>query len=476
MEFGLWSILPPIIAILLAIRTKQVFISLFVGILMGELLINDFKVFTALIASLDGIVAVFKEGWITKTVMFSFLVGGIITLIQASGGVEGFVKYLTVKTTTIKSRKGAMFLAYILGIVIFIESSITILTSGTVARPLTDKFKVSREKLAYICDSTSAPVCTLIPLNAWGATLIGLITVQVSNGVISGNPTNILIKSIPYQFYSIVAVLAVFYYISTGKDWGPMKKAEQRVLKTGRIMREGANPVVSMEATEVSKKEGVKADKWNMLLPLLVLIAMMPIGLYITGSGNIFNGSGSTSVFWAVLTSLTFTSIYYKIKKVMTFKDFMDYVYKGIGAMVPVVTILIFSFAIGNVITNLGTGEYMASLVEGKVSGSIGPSIIFTIGCIMAFSTGTSWGTFAIMMPIAIQMAVAMDANLYASIGAVVSGAIMGDHCSPISDTTILSSMASASDHIDHVKTQAPYALLNSAIALILYLVVGYIG
>lgn len=476
MEYGILTIIPPLIAILLAIRSKQVFISLFAGIFVAELIMAKWSIIGALNSSLNGIVNIFTEGWITKTIIFSFLVGAIITLIQSSGGVAGFVDYLTEKTKTVKSRRGAMLLAYIIGIVVFIESSITILVSGVVARPLTDRYKISREKLAYICDSTSAPVCGLIPLNGWGATLIGILGVQVSSGVISGNPVQILVKSIPFQFYSIIAVLTVLYYIITGKDWGPMKKAEERAKKTGEVLRLGATPLVSTEATEVDVKEGVSPDKWNMLLPLIVLIGMMPIGLYITGEGNMMNGSGSTSVFWAVLASLAFAGVYYIARKIMTLHEYMDYLYKGVGGMVPVASILIFAFAIGNSISALGTGEYLASLVEGRVSGALGPGIIFILGCIMAFSTGTSWGTFAILMPIAMQMAVAMDASIYASVGAVVSGAIMGDHCSPISDTTIMASMASASDHIDHVKTQIPYALVSAGIAFVLYVIVGFVA
>ncbi|MCS5422407.1 MULTISPECIES: Na+/H+ antiporter NhaC family protein [Psychrilyobacter] len=476
MEYGIWSVLPPIIAILLAVRTKQVFISLFAGVFTAELIISGFQPVTALNTSLNGIVGVFAEAWITKTIIFSFLVGAIITLIQASGGVEGFIHYLTIKTKTIKNKRGAMMLAYILGIVIFVESSITILVSGVVARPLTDKYKVSRENLAYICDSTSAPVCALIPLNGWGATLLGIIGVQVTAGVISGNPVEILVKSLPYQFYSMITILSVFFYIWTGKHWGPMKKAENRASKEGKLMRDGAIPLVSTDTTEIKTKEGVSPHMMNMLLPLIVLIFMIPFSLYITGNGNMMAGSGSTSVFWAVLGSLVFSGILYISKKIFTLNEYMNLFYKGVGGMVPVASLLIFAFAIGNSINTLGTGEYLASIVAGKVHGGFGPAIVFIISGIIAFSTGTSWGTFAIMIPIALQMSVAIDANIFAAIGAVVSGAIMGDHCSPISDTTILSSMASASDHIDHVETQLPYALLNALISTLLFLAVGFWG
>ncbi|MBM7624880.1 Na+/H+ antiporter NhaC family protein [Sporohalobacter salinus] len=475
MDYGLWSLLPPLIAIGLAVTTKQVFISLFLGIFAGELIINGWDFFIALNGSLNEMVGIFAEGWITKVIMFSFLVGGLITIISASGGVKGFNNYLTEKTKLVKNKKTALLLAYIIGIVIFIESSITILVSGTVARPLTDKYSVSREKLAYVCDSTSAPICALIPFNGWGAMLMGIIGVQISEGVINGNAAGVLVKSIPFQFYSIIAVLAVGYYIFTENDWGPMKKAELRAEKTGKVLRDGATPMVSEEATATPPKEGIEPNMWNMILPVAVMVLMMPVGLYITGNGSILQGSGSTSVFWSVLTSLTFAGFLYILQDIMTLEEYIDYIYKGIGAIVPVAILLITAFAIGNVIGQLETGQYMASLVKGKISGGFGPAILFLLASGMAFATGTSWGTFGIMLPIGIQMAVAMGAPIYPTIGAVISGGIMGDHCSPISDTTIMASMASASDHIDHVNTQLPYAVVNGAIALVFYLIVGFV-
>ncbi|PTV93098.1 transporter (NhaC family) [Halanaerobium saccharolyticum] len=475
MEYGILSILPPLIAILLALTTKQVFISLILGIFSGTMILTDWSFFAAVNMTLEEIVAIFSEAWITKTIIFSFLVGGLITVISASGGVQGFINYLTKKRDVVKDKRGALLLAYITGLIIFIESSITSLVSGTVARPLTDKYNVSREKLAYVCDSTSAPVCGLIPLNGWGAMLMGVIGVQIANGVVDGNSAELLAKSLPFQFYSIIAILAVGYYILTGNDWGPMAKAEKRASEKGLLLREGATPMVSEEATATPPKEGVTPKMRNMLLPVFVLIAMMPLSLYITGEGNILQGSGSTSVFWAVITAVAFAGFLYVLQGIMSLQEYIDYVYQGIGAIVPVAILLITAFAIGNVIGYLETGEYMASLVEGRVSGAFGPAIVFIMASLMAFATGTSWGTFGIMMPIGIQMAVAMGAPLYPTIGAVVSGGIMGDHCSPISDTTIISSMASASDHIDHVNTQLPYALANGAVALVLYLAAGFI-
>lgn len=474
MEYGFLSLLPPVIALVLAFTTKQVALSLFIGIFFGRFIINDGSLFIALGNTLDGILNVFNSTGNVKTFIFTLFMGSIIVLIQASGGVEGFIEYLTVKTKTIKNKETAMMLGYILGILIFFDGLLSILLSGVITRPLTDEFKVSREKLSYICDSTSAPINAIFPLNAWGAMLIGLISVQISEGVISGgNATSFLLKSIPFQFYSIIAILAVLFYIQTGKDWGPMKKAEERVLTTGKVLRDGANPVMSSDSSDVKMKENLIPNKWYMILPILAIIFMVPIGLYITGNGSMIEGSGSTTIFWGVIFSLLVTGILYISKKIMSLKEYIDYVHQGIGSMIPLVILLVLAFAIGNVIGELGTGKYLASLVEGKVGGAFGPGIIFLMSAITAFFTGTSWGTFAIMMPIGIQMSVAMDAYIFASIGAVISGGIFGDHCSPISDTTILASMAAATDHYDHVKTQLPYALLNGAIALVLYFIVG---
>lgn len=477
MEYGILSIIPPIITIILAITTGQVVISLFLGIFFCNLILTDWNLITSLNHSLNGIVNVFSESWATKTLIFVFLIGGIMTLIQVSGGVEGFVDYLTKKKRIIKSRRGTMLLAYFIGIAVFIESSITILLAGTITRDLADKYKVSREKLAYICDSTSAPVCGLVPLNGWGATILGVLAAQVAVGVIDVNPVTILIKSIPYQVYSYITILSVFYFITSGNHFGPMKKAEDRAMQDGKVLADDARPVIEEDAIYLPIKEGTKPSMWHMILPILVLVVMVPISLYITGEGDITNGSGSTALFWAIFAVTIFTGAYYIGKGIMDLKEYMDYFYKGIGGMIPVSSILIFAFAIGNSINALGTGRYLANLLN---AASINPAftgvIVFILAGITAFATGTSFGTFAIMIPIALQTAVILDGNIYLAVGAAISGGIMGDHCSPISDTTIMSSMATASDHIHHVKTQIPYALLNAGISSIIFIILGYLN
>lgn len=454
MEPGFLTLLPPILAIALAIITKDVVISLFTGIFVGQLLLNDGNLGQAFVAIFDGFIALFQEAWITKTLLFSLLVGSIIRLISASGGVEGFIHEVSQKRAVIRSGKGSLLLAYGVGLVIFIESSITALIAGTVARPLTQKHGVSPQKLAYICDATSAPVCSLIALNAWGALLIGLITAQVDLGVIQGNPnpTSLFIHSIPYNFYAWLSLLLALVVILKNWNIGSMKTFEVNA--------------VCVSSREQTSSSG---DAKKMYLPLAVLMVTMPIALYLTGDGDMFAGSGSTSVFYAVVVSLLFTFVYYLATGTMKKQQFYKEVYAGIGDMLPIAVILLLAFAIGDITQTLGTGAYLAEISKQFVSPIFIPVIIFLFTAIIAFSTGTSFGTFSLMMPIAISIGVGMDSHLPLVIGAVVSGGIFGDHASPLSDTTIIASLAAKCDHIEHVISQLPYALLAGFVATVLF-------
>ncbi|MCF6244857.1 MAG: sodium:proton antiporter, partial [Sulfurovum sp.] len=407
------------------------------------------------------LITLFAEGWIVKTLLFMLLIGAIINLLSTSGAVQSFVAFLSQRAKRIDSPKGAMLLAYVIGILIFIESSITALVAGTVAKPLFDKNGVSREKLAYICDSSSSPICTLIPLNAWGALLLGLIVTAIDAHVISGNAVNLLIASIPYNFYSIFTLLILLAVILWSWDIGPMKKAEQDAK---------ANPIAIPVVDDT-----VKATPYKMLLPLLLMIAMVPIGLYLTGDGDIFKGSGSTSVYYAVVVTLFFIYVYFVSTKSLTHKEFFEGLYEGMSHMLPVTTILVFALLIGKVIGDLGTAKYLAHLLEGSISPIIVPLLIFWVASLTAFSTGTSWGTFSIMMPIALALGASMDLHLPLVIAAVISGGIFGDHASPISDTTIISSMAAGCDHVEHVRTQLPYAFIGGVLASLSFLLAGYI-
>jgi len=342
--------------------------------------------------------------------------------------------------------------------VIFIESSITSLVAGTVAKPLCDKNKVSRAKLAYICDSTSAPVCSLIPLNGWGALLLGLIATAIESKVIEGNATAILIASIPYNFYSIATLLIVLLVIIRGLDIGPMG---QSVAVSPQLSHSDAN---------------IKPALLPMLLPIVLLVLLVPFMLYVTGKGDIFAGSGSTAVYYGTIITIFFLALYYRLIGLMNHKEILDSTYKGMGEMVPLALIIILALLIGDVIKDLGTAQYLADIVNTlQIPTMFVPLMIFLIASLMAFATGTSWGTFSIMMPIALAMGGMMELSLPLLVGAVVSGGVFGDHASPISDTTIISSMAAGCDHIEHVRTQLPYALLGGGVASVGFLIGGWL-
>ncbi|NOR55140.1 MAG: sodium:proton antiporter [Sulfurovum sp.] len=458
MEYGIISILIPLLTIFLAIITKDVIVSLLGGIFTGFLVLNAYNPIEAFTAVFDGIIALFSEGWIAKTIFFILLVGAIIKLLNISGAVDSFVAYLSQKSKKIDSPKGAMLLAYVIGVIIFIESSITSLVAGTVAKPLCDKNGVSREKLAYICDSTSAPICSLIPLNGWGALLLGLIITAVDSNVIIGEPVALLIASIPYNFYALFTLAIVLVVIYAKRDIGPMKDAK---------------PIPYIAPADEST---VKATPYKMLLPILVMIIMVPLALYITGEGDIFKGSGSTSVYYAVIVALLFIYLYFIPTKTLTHKQYFQGLYEGIGEMIPLGLIMVFALLIGKVIGELGTAQYLADLLSGNISPVLMPMFIFLVAGLTAFSTGTSWGTFSIMMPIGLALGAAMGLDIPLVIAAVISGGIFGDHASPISDTTIISSMAADCNHVEHVRTQLPYALISGVLAASAFLIAGYVS
>ncbi|MFQ5629219.1 MAG: Na+/H+ antiporter NhaC family protein, partial [bacterium] len=442
-EPGWLSILPPVLAIVLAIWTKQVYLSLFFGIWLGYVILADGNPIIGLKDALDACVDVFKDGGNTKVIAFSALVGALIAFTQHSGGVAGFVDWINRrKLVTTKQRAG--ILAWLMGVVIFVESSITVLVTGAVCRPIFDKMKISREKLAFLCDSTSAPVCILIPLNAWGAYIIGLLANQGYE-----YPVNTMISAIPLNFYAILALIFTLYIAYSRRDFGPMAKAELRAEETGQVLRPGAEPLVSKELANLEAKEGIERRARNFFVPIGVMVGMMPIGLLITGNGDLTQGSGSTSVFWAVLAATIVATIMYLSQKLFSIHETTELFFKGFGGLMPLALLMVFAFTIGNMSKELQTGEYVAGVASTILNPGFVPVVLFLIACFVAFSTGTSWGTFGIMVPIAVPMAHTLGIPDPLAIAAVLGGGIFGDHCSPISDTTIISSMASASDHID---------------------------
>lgn len=467
--YGWLSILPPLLAILLAIKTKQVYVSLTLGIWLGWTIIHGWNPLAGIISTINSLLNVFTDLDNTRVIIFSAMIGAVITFTQYSGGMKGFVAWVTGKGL-VRTRKSAGLLAWFLGVVIFIESSICVLVSGAVCRPIFDKLKISREKLAYILDSTSAPKCILIPLNAWGAFVLGLLASQGME-----QPVLIFVSSIPFNFYAIAALVIVLGIILTNKDFGPMKTAEQRVSVENKLLRDGAEPLISDDVIMLKEKSGVPVRAVNMILPVAVMVLMMPVVLFITGKGNLMEGSGSVSVLWSVITCLAIAAAAYKIQGIMTIRETTDVFMKGVGGLVPLASLMILAFSIGDTCEALGTGPFVAQVAKASLPTGTIPAVLFLVSCFIAFSTGTSWGTFAIMIPIAVPIINLIHIHPGLAVSAVLGGGVFGDHCSPISDTTIISSMASASDHIDHVRTQIPYAFFAAGIALVFYLIFGFI-
>jgi len=471
MEFGWLSVIPPLFAILLAIKTRQVFLSLFLGIVIGWIIISGGNVLKGFELSVQSIIDVFQDAGNTRVVIFCALVGALISLTQANGGVQGFVDYIQ-KKNIVTSRRRASVFSFFVGCVVFIESSISCLVTGTIFHPIFEKFKISREKLAYICDTTSSPICILIPLNAWGAYVVSLLDKESAFAGMN-DPVSLFLSTIPLNFYAILSVFFAGFIAFTYKDFGAMKKAESRSLETGKTVADGSVPMISEDIASLKPKKGIKHKSLNMVIPIVVMIIMMPVSLLITGNGSITSGSGSTSVLWSVLTAMVVAGLISLIQRILTLKEVMDYTLKGISGLVPLAILMVLAFSIGDTCRTLGTGVYVASLSRDFLNPSVIAPILFITSAFISFSTGTSWGTFAIMIPIAVPTAIYSDASLPLSIAAVLSGSVFGDHCSPISDTTIVSSMASACDHIDHVRTQLPYAISIALFSILLFWVVG---
>ncbi len=493
--YGWWSLVPPVLAITLAIATRQVVVSLLAGIWSGWIIVAHGNPFTGTLSAIECLIGVFAEGWQTKVIIFTLLMGSLLILMQRSGGVEGFVKWVS-RWPWAQSCRGAQLMAWCIGLGVFIESTITCLVVGTVSRPLFDRLKISREKLAYICDSTSAPVCVMLPINGWGAMVLGLLGAQAAAGNLGEKgPLGVFLPAIGLNFYAIGSVLMVLLLCLFDWDFGPMRRAERRARDEGKVIRDGAVPVVDEEVIAIAPKPGIAHRKRNMLLPLAVMVSMVPVGIAVTGvqgvraaaikNPTLMNyldqASGSTAVLWAILLAVGMAVLMLKGQGMFTLQECSALVFKGAGGMVQLAAIMMLAFAIGATCNELGTGPWAAGVVQPWLTPVLIAPLVFLVSCFIAFSTGTSWGTFAIMMPLAIPLAASYNltgesVSLALVVSAVLGGGVFGDHCSPISDTSIVSSMASCSDHIDHVRTQLPYALTVASVAVVLYLVVGMAG
>ena len=484
--YGWLSVLPPIVAIGLAIKTKQVYLSLGLFILLGWTIMSDWNPLLGMVRSVDQFLASVTDADNARVLLFSALVGAMITFTQASGGMNGFVHWVDRLGLT-RSKRSVSMMTVAVSMAVFLESNFGLLVSGSVARPLFDKCRISREKLSYIIDATCAPKCILIgsllPLNAWGAYVITLLAAE---GV--ANPLGLLMSTVALNFYSLLAIILALLLIISQRDYGPMREAERRVSEEGKLLRDGARPMVADDVAMANAKEGIPERARNMIVPIAVMIGMVPIVLYISGkhaletqgvSGTFFDaiteGSGSTAVLWGVIIGLLTGAVSYRIQGIMNVEETTEQLIKGIQGLVPLVIVLSLAFTIGATTRALGTGVFIAQAAEATLNVGFIPVLVFLLACFVAFSTGTSWGTFGIMIPIVIPMIDILGLHGGLTIAAALSGGIFGDHCSPISDSTIVASMASATDHIDHVRTQLPYALTAAAGASALFLIFGFV-
>lgn len=469
MQYGFWSVVPPILTIVLALVTKNVFISLLIGIFTSSMVLCGGAPLTGLNDAFYSFIHTFESSGNTITLISFLLIGALIYLIEKSGGVEGFTEVMLKKRALIKTKRGANIFTWLLGIIIFTSGSLSCMVTGSVSRPFNDALKVPHEKSAFIVHATSTPWCVLFPLSGWLAALAGYLT---SGGVPENEAISVLLRSIPLNFYCILAVFGTLAVSLFGINIGPMRKAEERAEKTGALDNPGRGGTLTEETMSPSK---AKPRVLNMLLPMGVLIATILAVLTITGKGNPTQGAGMQSLLWGCILAVVTICILCVAQKLFSVDEVINEMFKGMGTMLPVAGILLFGFTMGNLVKDLDTGNYLTSVFMGVLSPALLPALSFLLCMLLSFATGTSMGTMAIMSVICLPMAISMGISIPLVAGAVFGGSIFGDHSSPISDTTIMSCATTGCDIIDHVKTQMPYVLIFAAISLVLYVVLGFV-
>ena len=463
-----WSLIPPIIAIALALITKEVYSSLFLGILVGGLLYSNFA-FEATILHVfnDGIVASVTDSYNMGILIFLIILGSMVCLMNKAGGSAAFGRWAK---DHIKSRVGAQLASVLLGVLIFIDDYFNCLTVGSVMRPITDKHNISRAKLAYIIDATAAPICIIAPISSWAAAVAGFAE--------DGQGFNLFLRAIPYNYYALLTIVMMVGMILMKAEFGPMAKYEKNAIEKGDLFS-GSNPYAGAEDDAPEDKGRVL----DLVLPVVVLIICCVIGMIY--SGGFFDGEGfitafsnsdaSVGLMLGSAFALVFTLVYYLIRRSMSFKEMMGCIPEGFKAMVPAIMILTFAWSLKNMTDSLGAKFFVRDFVRSSAGGlqMILPLIVFVIGCLLAFATGTSWGTFGILIPI-VQNVFSMDNPMaIVCISACMAGAVCGDHCSPISDTTIMASAGAQCDHVNHVSTQLPYAITCAVVSGVTYLIAG---
>ena len=468
-----WSLVPPIVAIALALITKEVYSSLFVGILIGGLLYaGGNPEGTVLHVFSDGIVSVLSNPSNVGILIFLVILGSIVAMMNKAGGSAAFGRWASSK---IKTPAGAQLATIALGVLIFIDDYFNCLTVGSVMRPVTDKQNVSRAKLAYLIDATAAPVCIIAPISSWAAAVAGF--VEGEDGF------SLFIRAIPYNYYALLTIVMMVGMVLMHEEYGPMALHEANARK-GDLFTTGNHPYEAMD--EEAAAAGDNGHVMDLVIPIFSLIICCVIGMIYTG--GFFEGADFVTAFSQSDASvglalggffgLVITVVLYMIRRVMKFRDLMACLPEGFKAMVPAILILTFAWSLKAMTDSLGAKEYVAALVKASAGTfvSLLPAIIFLVGCFLAFATGTSWGTFGILIPIVVDAFSATDPQLMIiAISACMAGAVCGDHCSPISDTTIMASAGAQCEHVNHVSTQLPYAITAAAVSCVSYIVAGYV-
>lgn len=468
MQYGIWSLIPPLLTIVLALVSKNVFLSLFIGILTGSFVLNAFSPLVSFNAGIYAIIDSMSQGN-TLIIGSCLIVGAVIHLMERSGGIQGFVNVVVKNRGIIKTKRGANLFTWLLGLAVFTSGSLSCMVTGAVSRPVNDALKVPHEKSAFLVHATSTPWCVLFPFSGWLASMAGYL---VSGGVPEGESVAVLFQSIGFNFYCILAVLVALAVSLLQKDFGPMAKAEKRAAELGQL----DDPAHIREDDGTAAPDtDVKPRARNLLVPVGVLIVVMFGTLLVTGSGDITKGAGLQALIWAVVTSLLTIIIMTVVQKVFTLDQAISEMFKGMSHMLPIAFILLLGFTMGNVVKALDTGSYLSSLFQRLLSPALLPALTFLIALLISFATGTSMGTMAIMAVIALPMAFDMGTSIPLVAGAMFGGSIFGDHCSPISDTTIMTCSTTGCDIIDHVKTQAPYCAIMAAASFVLYIIFGFV-
>ena len=467
----IWSLVPPVVAIVLALITKEVYSSLFVGILIGGAFWSGFKPeATILHVFQDGVVGVLTDSYNMGILVFLVILGVMVCMMNKAGGSAAFGRWAK---EHIKTRAGAQLATIALGVLIFIDDYFNCLTVGSVMRPVTDSHNVSRAKLAYLIDATAAPICIIAPISSWAAAVTGF--VKGEDGF------SIFIRAIPYNYYAILTIVMMVTLVLAKEDYGPMKAHEKNAIE-GDLFTTGDRTFENAAENAIYNKGKVI----DLVFPILSLIVCCVIGMiysggFFSGTGFVEAFSGSDASVGLMLGSffaMVITIVFYAVRKVLRFSDSMACIPEGFKAMVPAILILTFAWTLKAMTDSLGAAPFVASVMNSAAGGLMNllPAIIFLVGCFLAFATGTSWGTFGILIPIVVAVFQGTNETMMIiSISACMAGAVCGDHCSPISDTTIMASAGAQCNHVNHVSTQLPYAMTVAAVSCVTYMIAGIV-